>query len=103
MKIPTWIKALAFLRFKVLHDGTEKKFWSYEKALKYKNDVLSESKNLSFFGFHVFGKRLKWASFYLKVSLEPINGFKAPLDCYEKNYGKLDDNHCEGWIAEAEE
>lgn len=98
MKIPTWIKALAFLRFKVWHDGTEKKFWSYEKALKYKNDVLAESRNLSFFGFHVLRGLV---SFYTKVSL--INEFKTCVGYYEENYGGIDDNRCNGWIAEAEE
>lgn len=91
MKIPVWIKALAFLRFAVWHDGTEKKFWSYEKALEYKNDVLVESENLTFKGFHVLRG---WLIFYQKISMDHCN-FIPPLP---KNLAKKLDV----WTAEAE-
>lgn len=67
MKIPRWIKALAYLRFTVQHDGTEERFWSYEKALKYKNNVLDVSKSLSFSGFHILRG---WLTFYQKISMD---------------------------------
>ena len=65
MKIPVWIKALAYLRFVVTHDGIVKNFWSYEKALKYKNGVLADSEDLTFKGFHVLRG---WLAFYIKIS-----------------------------------
>lgn len=75
MKIPAWIKALAYLRFIVQYDGLnfrniEKKFWSYEEALKYKNNVLDVSVNLSFTGFHVFWG---WRTFYMKIRSSNCN------------------------------
>ena len=93
MKTPIWIKALAFLRFTVWHDGTEKKFWSYEKALKYKNDILADSEDLTFKGLHVLRG---WVGFYIKISTNQ--------PCLSGGRRDWQSGHiaCNGWIAEAE-
>ena len=93
MKTPTWIKALAFLRFIVRHDGIERKFWSYPKALEYKDTVLESSQNLSFLGLHVFGG---WVAFYHKHSpMRPRISFS--------NNNDAENAVVNDWIAEAEE
>ena len=105
MKIPIQIKALVFLRFIVRYNGKhfdtiEKKFWSYEKALAYKNAVLYVSENLSFLGFHIFKG---WVAFYYKYS--PRNYLLDRRITFSNNPNIIinKDIICNGWIAEAEE
>ena len=101
MKIPAWIKALAFLRFVIRYDGKhfgtiEKKFWSYEKALEFKNAVLGVSKNLSFEGYHVLRGR---TGFYYKYSgINPWISWWTPMIANPDII--INDT---GWTAEAVE
>ena len=95
MKTPTWLKALAFLRFIVRHDGIERKFWAYPKALEYKNTVLESSQNLSFLGLHVFRG---WIAFYYKYSpTRPRISFSNNNDAGKAVMIDFDD-----WTADAE-
>jgi len=91
-KLPAWIKALQFLRFEVRHDGTIRKFWSYEKALEFKNAVLGVSENLNFVGYDVLRG---WVSFYYKCTYR-----NYPTITHYQNYSTINFN--DGWTAEAE-